>query len=86
MRPYNRWLFYEHFELMLTVSSLYKSLPLTNLMDVLNLHFPKPMPPAELASALNQPPWSKYDMDSLLADFPLLFSPLPEETGLTGQS
>jgi hypothetical protein len=77
MRPYNRWLFYEHFELVLTISSLYKSMPVATVVDILNLHFPKPAPPPELASALNQPPWSKYDLDSLAEDFRLLFSRLP---------
>ena len=77
MRPYNRWLFYEHFELVLTISSLYKSMPVATVVDILNLHFPKPAPPPELASALNQLPWSKYDLDSLAEDFRLLFSRLP---------
>lgn len=81
MRPYNRWLFYEHFELVLTISSLYKSLPTANVIDILNLHFPKPTPPPELASALNLPPWSKYDVDSLAEDFRLLFSRLPDKAG-----
>ncbi|MGQ9920021.1 MAG: hypothetical protein ACUVRZ_01695 [Desulfobacca sp.] len=76
MRPYNRWLFYEHFELVLTISSLYKSLPTAKLLEIMNLHFGKPVPPPELASPLNLPPWSKYDIDSLAEDFRLLFSPL----------
>jgi|GEM_PF-2153163 len=78
MRPYNRWLFYEHLELVLTISSLYKSMPVAKVVDILNLHFPKPAPPPELSSALNNPPWSKYDIDSLAEDFRLLFSRLPE--------
>jgi hypothetical protein len=73
MRPYNRWLFHEHFELVLTISDLHKKLPGPNLLEILNLHFPKPAPPAELASFLNLPPWSKYDIDSLAEDFRLLF-------------
>lgn len=77
MRPYNRWLFNEHLELVLTISSLYKTLPAVNLLDVLNLHFPKPVPPDELISVLNMPPWSKYDIDSLAEDFRLLFTRLP---------
>lgn len=79
MRPYNRWLFYEHFELVLTISKLYKKLPLPQLLEILNLHFPKPAPPPELESPLNLPPWSKYDLDSLCEDFRLLFTVLPEE-------
>ena len=77
MRPYNRWLFYEHFELVVTISSLYKSLPTAKLLEIINLHFAKPVPPPELTSPLNLPPWSKYDIDSLAEDFRLLFSSLP---------
>jgi len=77
MRPYNRWLFYEHFELVVTISSLYKSLPTAKLLEIINLHFAKPVPPPELTSPLNLPPWSKYDIDSLAEDFRLLFSRLP---------
>lgn len=79
MRPYNRWLFHEHFELVLTISKLYKKLPPAQLLEILNLHFPKPAPPPELHSPLNLPPWSKYDLDSLSEDFRLLFTPLPEK-------
>ena len=78
MRPYNRWLFHEHFEMVLTISQLYKKLPAANVLEILNLHFPKPLPPEELRSPLNLPPWSKYDLDSLSEDFRLLFTPLPE--------
>lgn len=73
MRQYNRWLFYEHFELVLTISELYKKLSTPNLLEVLNLHFSKPMPPTALSTSLNLPPWSKYDIDSLAEDFRLLF-------------
>jgi hypothetical protein len=73
MRSYNRWLFYEHFELVLTVSELYKKLPLPDLLDYLNEHHLKPVPPPELATSLNKPPWSKYDIDLLAEDFRLLF-------------
>lgn len=73
MRSYNRWLFYEHFELVLTISELYKKLPAPDLLEVLNLHFAKPAPPAPLATSLNLPPWSKYDLDSLAEDFRLMF-------------
>lgn len=80
MRPYNRWLFHEHFELVLTVSKLHQQMPLEALMEILNLNFPKPTPPEKLDSALNRPPWSRYDLDSLSDDFCLLFTRLPEET------
>jgi hypothetical protein len=73
MRSYNRWLFHEHFELVLTISELYKNLPLPNLLGILNNHFAKPFPPPELSASLNLPPWSKYDLDSLAEDFRLLF-------------
>jgi hypothetical protein len=79
MRSYNRWLFHEHFELVLTISDLYKNLPLPNLLDVLNGHFAKPAPPPELSTSLNLPPWSKYDLDSLVEDFRLLFYRPPAE-------
>ncbi len=79
MRPYNRWLFHEHFELVLTISELFKKLPTPNLLEILNLNFAKPMPPAALSTSLNLPPWSKYDIDSLAEDFRLLFiRPTPE--------
>ncbi|MBM4287736.1 MAG: hypothetical protein FJ135_06255 [Deltaproteobacteria bacterium] len=80
MRPYNRWLFHEHFELVLTISNLYKKLPTPNLLEILNLHFAKPVPPADLVTSLNLPPWSKYDVDSLAEDFRLMFIHLPQET------
>ncbi len=73
MRPYNRWLFYEHFELVLTISELFKKHPTPELLEVLNRHFPKPPPPPELTTSLNLPPWSKYDIDSLAEDFRLMF-------------
>jgi hypothetical protein len=79
MRSYNRWLFHEHFELVLTISELYKKLPIPDLLQVLNLHFVKPMPPAELSSSLNLAPWSKYDIHSLAEDFRLLFTRLPQD-------
>jgi hypothetical protein len=79
MRSYNRWLFYEHFELVLTISELYKKLPTPELLEVLNQHFAKPAPPAELATSLNLPPWSKYDIDSLAEDFRLMFIRPPAE-------
>ncbi len=79
MRPYNRWLFHEHFELVLTISELYKKLPIPNLLEILNLHFSKPGPPAELNTFLNLPPWSKYDIDSLAEDFRLMFIRPPAE-------
>ncbi len=85
MRPYNRWLFYEHFELVLTISSLYKSLPTAKLLEIINLHFAKPVPPADLTSPLNLPPWSKYDIDSLAEDFRLLFCRLPAAGGAESQ-
>ena len=79
MWSYNRWLFYEHFELVLTISKLYKNLSAPNLLELLNLHFAKPVPPGELATSLNLPPWSKYDIDSLAEDFRLMFTlPLAE--------
>lgn len=83
MRPYNRWLFHEHFEMVLTISQLYKNkkLSVANVLDILNRHFPKPLPPQELWSPLNLPPWSKYDLDSLSEDFRLLFTALPEAPG-----
>ncbi len=81
MRPYNRWLFHEHFEMVITISQLCKKLPVAHVLDILNLHFPKPLPPEELRSPLNLPPWSKYDLDSLSEDFRLLFTPLPEAPG-----
>jgi hypothetical protein len=77
MRSYNRWLFQEHFELVVTISELYKKLSISNLLEILNLHFSKPAPPAELSTSLNLPPWSKYDIDSLAEDFRLLFFRLP---------
>jgi hypothetical protein len=73
MRSYNRWLFHEHFELVLTISELYKNLPLPHLLEILNNRFVKPAPPPELSTSLNLPPWSKYDIDSLAEDFRLLF-------------
>lgn len=73
MRPYNRWLFHEHFELVITVSRLNQTMPEDTLLEVLNINFPKPFPPPELESPLNRPPWTKYDLDSLVADFRLLF-------------
>ncbi|AEB08916.1 hypothetical protein Desac_1052 [Desulfobacca acetoxidans DSM 11109] len=73
MRPYNRWLFHEHFELVITISKLYAQLPVPNLLEILNLHFSKPSPPPDLNTSLNRPPWSKYDIDSLSEDFRLLF-------------
>jgi len=79
MRSYNRWLFYEHFELVLNISKLYKQLPLPDLLKTLNNDFAKPAPPPELAASLNLPPWSKYDIDSLVEDFRLLFARLPVE-------
>ncbi len=79
MRTYNRWLFHEHFELVLTISKLYQDLPLPNLLEILNNHFAKPVPPPELSSSLNLPPWSKYDLDSLVEDFRLMFTSLPTE-------
>jgi hypothetical protein len=79
MRSYNRWLFYEHFELVLTISKLYKKLLLPDLLEFLNEHHAKPVPPLELAASLNQPPWSKYDIDSLAEDFRLLFIHFPVE-------
>jgi hypothetical protein len=78
MRAYNRWLFYEHFELVLTISGLYRSLPLDELLEVLNRLHPKPAPPPELATSLNLPPWSKYDLHSLSEDFRLMFTRLPD--------
>lgn len=78
MRPYNRWLFYEHFELVLTISELSKKLAISDLLAVLNRQFAKPMPPEELSTSLNLPPWSKYDLDSLVEDFRLMFTRLPE--------
>ncbi len=81
MRPYNRWLFYDHFELVLTISKLYKELPQLprpEFLKILNEHHKKPVPPPELFTALNLPPWSKYDLDSLAEDFRLLFTRLPE--------
>jgi hypothetical protein len=78
MRSYNRWLFHERFELVLTISELYKKMPLANLLAILNAHFAKPAPPAELSTYLNLPPWSKYDIDSLAEDFRLLFARIPE--------
>lgn len=77
MRPYNRWLFHEHFELVLTISELYKKLPLLQLLEVLNSQYAKPTPPPELSASLNLPPWSKYDITSLAEDFRLLFAALP---------
>jgi hypothetical protein len=77
MRAYNRWLFHEHFELVLTISELYKNLPLPNLLEIFNGHFAKPAPLPELSTSLNLPPWSKYDLDSLAEDFHLLFSRPP---------
>jgi hypothetical protein len=79
MRSYNRWLFYEHFELVLTISELYKKLPTPNLLKLLNVNFAKPVPPAELSTSLNLPPWSKYDIDSLAEDFRLMFLRPPAE-------
>ena len=79
MRLYNRWLFYDHFELVLTISKLYKKLPLPTLLETLNDNFAKPAPPPELAASLNLPPWSKYDIDSLAEDFRLLFARPPVE-------
>lgn len=76
MRSYNRWLFHEHFELVLNISKLYKQLPIPDLLKILNNHFAKPGPPPELAAFLNLPPWSKYDIDSLAKDFRLLFARL----------
>ncbi len=73
MRSYNRWLFYEHFELVLTISEFYKKLPLPDLLKFLNEHYAKPVPPLELVTSLNEPPWSKYDVDALAEDFRLLF-------------
>ena len=77
MRSYNRWLFYDHFELVLTISALSKKLPRPDLLKILNENYPKPVPPPELFTALNLPPWSKYDLDSLAEDFRLLSSRLP---------
>jgi hypothetical protein len=77
MRSYNRWLFHEHFELVLTISELSKKLPQPDLLKVLNDQYRKPAPPPELSTPLNQPPWSKYDLNSLAEDFRLLFSRLP---------
>ena len=79
MRSYNRWLFYEHFELVLTISKLYKKLLLPDLLEFLNEHHAKPVPPQELFTSLNKPPWSKYDIDSLAEDFRLLFIHFPAE-------
>lgn len=79
MRSYNRWLFHEHFELVLTISELYKKLAAPNLLEVLNREFPKPVPPEELSTSLNLAPWSKYDLDSLAEDFRLMFTRLPGE-------
>ncbi len=79
MRPYNRWLFHKQFELVLTIGELYKKLPTPNLLEVLNLHFSKPIPPPELSTSLNLPPWSKYDIDSLAEDFRLIFIRPPVE-------
>lgn len=79
MRPYNRWLFYEHFELVLTISELYKNLPTPTLLEILNLRFAKPTPPAELSTSLNLAPWSNYDIDSLTEDFRLMFTRLPAD-------
>jgi hypothetical protein len=73
MRPYNHWLFHEHFELVITLSKLYKQMPEEALLEVFNINFPKPHPPPELDSSLNRPPWTKYDLDSLVDDFRLLF-------------
>lgn len=79
MRPYNRWLFHEHFELVVTISKLYRNLPAFNLLEILNMHFAKPKPPPELSTSLNLPPWSKYDIDSLAEDFRLMFIHTPPE-------
>jgi hypothetical protein len=79
MRSYNRWLFHEHFELVLTISDLYKKLSIPDLLEILNQQFTKPTPPAELSTSLNLPPWSKYDIDSLAEDFRLMFTRLPDE-------
>jgi hypothetical protein len=48
-------------------------MPLPDLLHYLNEHHLKPVPPAELATSLNEPPWSKYDIDLLAEDFHLLF-------------
>jgi hypothetical protein len=79
MRSYNYWLFHQHFELVLTISELYKRLPIPDLLEILNRQFAKPLPPAEISSSLNLPPWSKYDIDSLAEDFRLMFTRLPTE-------
>jgi hypothetical protein len=79
MRAYNRWLFHEHFELVLTISELYKNLPTPTLLEILNLRFAKPTPPAELSTSLNLAPWSKYDVDSLAEDFRLMFTRIAAE-------
>lgn len=76
MRSYNRWLFHEHFELVITMSQMYKKMDVEALLEILNVHFDKPIPPAKLVSSLNRPPWSKYDLDSLVDDFPLFFCKL----------
>jgi hypothetical protein len=73
MRSYNRWLFHEHFELVITMSQMYKKMDIEALIEIMNVHFAKPIPPTKLTSFLNQPPWSKYDLDSLIDDFPLFF-------------
>jgi hypothetical protein len=79
MRSYNRWLFHEHFELVLTISELYKKLPTPEVLAVLNRQFIKPVPPAELSTSLNLAPWSKYDIDSLAEDFRLMFTRFPDD-------
>lgn len=79
MRSYNRWLFHEHFELVLSISELYKKLPTPELLEVLNRQFTKPVPPAELSTSLNLSPWSKYDIDSLSEDFRLMFTRFPAD-------
>ena len=73
MRPYNHWLFHEHFELVMTISELYKKMPEEALLAVLNVHFVKPTPPPQLTGSLNLPPWTRYDIDSLVDDFCLFF-------------
>ncbi len=79
MRSYNRWLFHEHFELVLTISKLYQQMSPESLLVVLNHNFAKPLPPENLDRALNRPPWSRYDLDTLADDFCLLFARPPGE-------